>query len=60
MTTTEINDPMRNGVDTATLFATLDAVKQAPGGGQVPVPGPQPVAERHPQPRHHRRLLRGR
>jgi uncharacterized OsmC-like protein len=30
MTTTEINDPMRNGVDTATLFATLDAVKQAP------------------------------
>jgi uncharacterized OsmC-like protein len=28
--TTEINDPMRNGVDTATLFATLDAVKQAP------------------------------
>jgi uncharacterized OsmC-like protein len=28
--TTEVNDSMRNGVDTATLFATLDAVKQAP------------------------------
>ena len=33
MTTTDIatvGDPMRNGVDTATLFATLDAVKRAP------------------------------
>jgi uncharacterized OsmC-like protein len=30
MTTTEVNDSMRNGVDTAALFATLDAVKQAP------------------------------
>jgi uncharacterized OsmC-like protein len=34
MTTTntpaEVHDPIRNGVDTATLFATLDAVKQAP------------------------------
>jgi uncharacterized OsmC-like protein len=35
MTTTdtsaaELDDAMRNGVDTATLFATLDAVKQAP------------------------------
>jgi uncharacterized OsmC-like protein len=30
MTTTQVNDSMRNGVDTATLFATLDAVKQAP------------------------------
>jgi uncharacterized OsmC-like protein len=29
-TTAEANDSMRNGVDTATLFATLDAVKQAP------------------------------
>ncbi len=29
-TTAEVNDSMRNGVDTATLFATLDAVKQAP------------------------------
>ena len=28
--TTEVHDPIRNGVDTATLFATLDAVKQAP------------------------------
>jgi uncharacterized OsmC-like protein len=30
MTAAEVNDSMRNGVDTATLFATLDAVKQAP------------------------------
>ena len=30
MTTAEVNDSTRNGVDTATLFATLDAVKQAP------------------------------
>jgi uncharacterized OsmC-like protein len=30
MTAGEVNDSMRNGVDTATLFATLDAVKQAP------------------------------
>ena len=29
-TTAEVTDWMRNGVDTATLFATLDAVKQAP------------------------------
>lgn len=30
MTTTEANDTIRNGVDTVTLFATLDAVKQQP------------------------------
>jgi uncharacterized OsmC-like protein len=30
MTTAQANHPIRNGVDTATLFATLDAVKQAP------------------------------
>jgi uncharacterized OsmC-like protein len=29
-TAAEVDDSMRNGVDTATLFATLDAVKQAP------------------------------
>jgi uncharacterized OsmC-like protein len=29
-TTAQASDSMRNGVDTATLFATLDAVKQAP------------------------------
>jgi uncharacterized OsmC-like protein len=28
--TSMVNDPVRNGVDTATLFATLDAVKGAP------------------------------
>ena len=30
MTAAEASSPIRNGVDTATLFATLDAVKQAP------------------------------
>ena len=30
MTAAEASESMRNGVDTATLFATLDAVKQAP------------------------------
>jgi uncharacterized OsmC-like protein len=30
MSITETSDPVRNGVDTATLFATLDAVKEAP------------------------------
>ena len=30
MTMTEMNPASRNGVDTATLFATIDAVKQAP------------------------------
>jgi uncharacterized OsmC-like protein len=30
MTAAQASDPVRNGVDTATLFATLDAVRQAP------------------------------
>jgi uncharacterized OsmC-like protein len=34
MTMTETNPGSRNGVDTATLFATLDAVKQAPQAAQ--------------------------
>jgi uncharacterized OsmC-like protein len=34
MTITETGDATRNGVDTATLFATLDAVKQAPEAAQ--------------------------
>ena len=34
MTMTEMNPASRNGVDTATLFATLDAVKQAPAAAQ--------------------------
>ena len=34
MTITETNPANRNGVDTATLFATLDAVKQAPAAAQ--------------------------
>jgi len=34
MTAAQTGDPMRNGVDTATLFATLDAVKQAPAAAR--------------------------
>ena len=34
MTTIQTNDGVRNGVDTATLFATLDAVKAAPAAAQ--------------------------
>jgi uncharacterized OsmC-like protein len=34
MTITETSDTTRNGVDTATLFATLDAVKDAPEAAQ--------------------------
>lgn len=32
--TATVNEPTRNGVDTATLFATLDAVKAAPEAAQ--------------------------
>jgi len=34
MTITDHNEALRNGVDTATLFATLDAVKQAPAAAR--------------------------
>jgi uncharacterized OsmC-like protein len=34
MTTIKVDDSHRNGVDTATLFATLDAVKQAPAAAR--------------------------
>ena len=34
MTAAETSDAMRNGVDTATLFATLDAVRQAPAAAR--------------------------
>jgi uncharacterized OsmC-like protein len=34
MTMTKSNESMRNGVDTATLFATLDAVKGAPAAAR--------------------------
>ncbi len=33
-TAAETNDPIRNGVDTAALFATLDAVRQAPAAAK--------------------------
>ena len=56
--TTTTERPRRNGVDVATLFATLDAVKGQTRDREVPVPGPQHLAERHPQPHGDLRLLR--
>ncbi len=50
---TYTDSPIRNGVDTATLFATLDAVKGNTGHRQVPVPRQQQVDQRHPQPLDH-------
>ena len=50
MTSTAASRPARNGVDVPTLFATLDAVKAQPEIARVPVPGPQRVDQRHPQP----------
>jgi len=47
--TTTVPAPARNGVDTATVFATLDAVKSRAEGGAVPVPRRQRVGQRHPQ-----------
>jgi hypothetical protein len=58
--TTEVNDSMRNGVDTATLFATLDAVKQGAPGGHIPAPSPTTSGRAAPQPHHHHRVLRRR
>ena len=50
----------RNGVDTATLFATLDAVKAAPERPSSSSGPRNRVDQRHAQPQHHRRLLRRR
>ena len=55
---TMTDNPIRNGVDTATLFATLDAVKGNTRDRQVPVPRHQHVGQRHPQPLDDPRLLR--
>ena len=45
-----------NGVDTPTLFATINAVKGNAGAGQVPVPRHEPLGRGHAQP--HRRSTR--
>ena len=58
MTETVITETVRNGVDTATMFATLDAIKAQPEIAQVPLPGPQPVARRRAQPLDDQGLLR--
>ena len=54
MTETVITETVRNGVDTATMFATLDAIKAQPEIAQVPLPGPQPVVGR----RHNRSTIK--
>ncbi len=48
MSNTATEAPRRNGVDVATLFATLDAVKSQPGDREVPVPSLQHLGEWHP------------
>ena len=49
MTTTETS-PVRNGVDTEALFATINHVKSDREARRLPVPGVEPLDERHPQP----------
>ena len=39
-----------NGVDTATLFATIGAVRRPAGAREVPVPHRARLGQRHPQP----------
>ena len=56
---TEYTETVRNGVDTATMFATLDAIKAQPEIAEVPVPGHEPMARRRPQPVDDQGLLRG-
>ena len=62
-TTSKPSKPARkvvpmNGVDTPTLFATLDAVKGTARAREVPVPRDEPLAAGHPQPHAHRVLQR--
>ena len=57
MTTTETS-PVRNGVDTEALFATINLVKVRPRARRLPVPGVEPLDERHPQPHLGQHLLR--
>ena len=59
MTVTD-NAPVRNGVDTAALFATLDAVKGQPEIAKFQFRADQPMDQRHPQPRHDQWVLRRR
>ena len=47
MTITDPNPAVRNGVHTDNLFATLDVVRETARAGSVPVPGHQPVGQRH-------------
>ena len=43
-------NPVRNGVDTATLFATLNAVKGDPDIAKFQFRATNTLGERHPQP----------
>jgi len=43
--------PIRNSVDTAMLFATIDAVRQQPEGRAVPLPYRHRMGVRNPWPR---------
>ncbi len=49
-----------NGVDTKTLFATIDAVKAQPELAKFQFRGEQPLGRRYTQPQYRQRLLRRR
>jgi hypothetical protein len=57
-TTITATRSIRNGVDTATMFATLDAIKGPARDRQSPLPGPQPVARWHARSLDDQGLLR--
>ena len=54
------NESLRNGVDTATLFATLDAVKQAPEAARFQFRARNEWVSGTHSREHDRRLLRRR
>ena len=47
---TAVTDTSRNGVNTETMFATLDLIKAQPELATVPVPRDQHLDRRRPQP----------
>ena len=56
----QVLDRTRNGVDTQTMYGTLDAIKADPSLGALPVPRPERVDRRRAQPLDDQGLLRRR
>ena len=55
-----MSSPIRNGVDTEKMFATLDLIKAQPELAPLPVPRHEPLARRRAQPLDDQGLLRRR